>query len=103
MPTTNSFIKKENAHSGECEQRQIAERSNEISEIVSHCKDVPQDLAKRLITLDQLEKLVQSANPERMFNFSDRNFTETQDLDSFRQVLSDVLAVEPDLMTCFHT
>ena len=84
MPTQNSFSKKENAHSGECELRQIAERTNEISEIVSHCKGVPQDLAKRLITLDQFEKLVQSAMPERTFDFSDRNFTETQDLDSFR-------------------
>ena len=42
-----------------------------------------------------------SNNPERTYNFMDRNFVETHDLQTFQQILNDMLTLEPDVFTSY--
>ena len=53
-----------------------------------------------MCTLKQFQDLLQSANPERQYDFMDRNFIETYDLPTFRQILADALVLDPDVATC---
>lgn len=53
-----------------------------------------------MITLKQFQDLMKSANPERTYDFMDRNFVETFDLPTFRQILTDQLVLDPDVTTC---
>lgn len=45
---------------------------------------------------------MKSANPERTYDFMNRNFTETMDIQSFRQILNRALDLEPDIITSFY-
>ena len=47
-----------------------------------------------------MQDLLQSANPERKYDFMDRNFIEEFDLPTFRQILADNLVLDPDVATC---
>jgi hypothetical protein len=53
-----------------------------------------------MVTLKQFQDLLQAANPERTYNFMDRNYLESYDTDTFRQVLAKAMVLEPDVSTC---
>jgi hypothetical protein len=53
-----------------------------------------------MVTLKQFQDLLQTANPERSYNFMDRNFQEKLDIATFRQCLTKALVVDPDVITC---
>ncbi len=54
-----------------------------------------------MIILKQMQDLMHSNNPERTYNFMDRNFQESHDLQTFQQLLNDMLILEPDVLTCY--
>lgn len=81
--------------------KQIAETEADMQEIVSYCKDLPENQAKRMIILKQMQDLMHSNNPERTYNFMDRIFLESYDLETFQQLLNDMLILEPDVLTCY--
>lgn len=58
-------------------------------------------MIKRMVTLKQFQDLLKSANPERTYDFMDRNYTESHDIETFRQLLVDYLVLDPDV-TCCH-
>jgi hypothetical protein len=99
LPTKNNRIRVGGNHS--TETRQIAEKDTSISEIISYCKDMPESMIKRMVTLKQFQDLLKSANPERTYDFMDRNYTESHDIETFRQLLVDYLVLDPDV-TCCH-
>jgi hypothetical protein len=55
-----------------------------------------------LITLKYFEDLVRSENPERTYNFLDRNFIEHFDPATFRQVMVDAMRRYPDMNTAYY-
>ena len=57
---------------------------------------------KRLITLKYFEDLLKEHNPERTYEFLDRNFTEHYDSNTFRQIMVDALRRNPDINTSYY-
>lgn len=45
---------------------------------------------------------MKSANPERTYNFMNRNYQESYDASTFRQVLTQALRTGPDVNTCYY-
>ena len=58
------------------ETRQVSERESDTQEIVRNCTSLPENKVKRLLALNSFQELLKSANPERTYNFMDRNYQE---------------------------
>lgn len=58
-------------------------------------------MTKRLIYLRHFEELLQSENPERTYEFTYRNCTEEMDAETFRQVLTQCMRLNPDINTAY--
>jgi hypothetical protein len=65
------------------ETRQKAERESDTGAIIKYCQ-LPVSQTERLIALKGFEDLLKSENPERSYDFLDRNFTERFDSQTFR-------------------
>lgn len=84
------------------ETRQVAERESDTQEIVRNCTSLPENKVKRMLALNSFQELLKSANPERTYNFMDRNYQESFDASTFRQVLTQALRNGPDVNTCYY-
>lgn len=67
----------------EKETRQKAERESDTYAIIKYC-NMNASTAKRLIILKYFEDLLKSHNPERNYDFLDRNYSERYDAQTFR-------------------
>ena len=56
---------------------------------------------KRLTTLKYFEKLLQSENPERTYDFLDRNYSEQFNAITFRQMLTQAIRLKADINTAY--
>jgi len=65
------------------ETRQKAERDSDTGAIIKYC-ELPVSQTQRLIALKGFEDLLKQENPERSYDFLDRNFTERYDSQTFR-------------------
>lgn len=92
------------------ETRKVAERESDTGIIISNCfSDAsPRDdglmyvnQVKRLTLLKYFEKLLQSENPERTYDFLDRNYMEQFDAKSFRQQLTNAIRLKADINTAY--
>ena len=63
---------------------------------------MPENKVKRMLALYSFQDLLKSANPERNYNFMDRNYQESFDASTFRQVLTQALKTGPDVNTCYY-
>ena len=82
LPTKNSRITQKDIHGDKT--KQIAEKESDIAEILSYCKELPENQVRRMVTLKQFQDLLTSANPERTYDFMRRNYMESHDIQSFR-------------------
>ena len=57
---------------------------------------------KRLILLKYFEDLLKEHNPERTYDFLDRNFLEKYDSSAFRQIMVDAMRRNPDVNTAYY-
>jgi hypothetical protein len=66
------------------ETRAKSERESDTAAIIKYCEDLPVTQVKRLIALKYFEDLLKKHNPERTYDFLDRNFLEKYDSNTFR-------------------
>ena len=83
------------------ETRNKAERQADTAAIVKYCQ-LPESQTKRLITLKYFEDLVKENNPERTYDFLDRNFIEHFDPSTFRQIMVDANRRYVDINTKYY-
>ena len=78
--------------------RAQAERESDTNAILKLYPNVTHQ-GKRLIVLKAFEELLKSENPERDYEFKQRNFTEEMDPNTFRQVLVEGMRLCCDVNT----
>jgi hypothetical protein len=83
------------------ETRNKAERQSDTAAIIKYCQ-LPESQTKRLITLKYFEDLVKEHNPERTYDFLDRNFIEHFDPSTFRQIMVDATKRYVDINTTYY-
>jgi len=66
------------------ETRSKSERESDTAAIIKYCDKLPITQVKRLILLKYFEDMLKEHNPERTYDFLDRNFTEHYDSSTFR-------------------
>ena len=79
--------------------RDVAERKSDTGLILRNCNGLPTSQAERMIILKEFQDLLKANNPEREYDFMDRNFVEYIDPATFRQVLADAIRMGPDVNT----
>jgi hypothetical protein len=68
----------------EAATRELAERKTDIAMILQNCQGLPSNQAKRMILLKEFQDLLKANNPERTYDFMDRNYQENFDAYTFR-------------------